>query len=326
MRRHWLAGSLSAGLALALPRPAAATTTWRVGTGAQFSRLADALQQAADGDTIAVLPGTYRGDVAVITQQRLHIVGLGAQPLFEADGRHAEGKAIWVVRGGSITVENIGFRGARVPDHNGAGIRFERGHLQLRNCSFADNQMGLLTSNHLDARLDIAHCSFGDAPENKGALPHLLYIGRIGHLRLQDSTLRQGRVGHLLKCRARTAVITGNRFDDGMTGRASYEMDLPNGGQVHVEGNTLVQSPHTENPVMLAYGAEGDAWPDSRLVLRSNTFINRHDRGSFVRVWNDRLPAGTPVHSSGNRLLGVGRLALGPDGRSVDDQRGPLPD
>ncbi|MDH4393318.1 MAG: hypothetical protein QE285_18075 [Aquabacterium sp.] len=327
-RRRLLASSLPGGLAAWQPaRASNATTTWRVGPGEALTRVADALQQAQDGDTITVLPGTYRADVAVILQKRLHIIGLGTQPVLQADGRHAEGKAIWVVRDGDITVENIGFRGCRVPSGNGAGIRFERGQLQLRRCSFTDNQMGLLTGNHGDARLDIADCQFSQAPDNPGSLPHLLYVGRIARLRLDSSLLQQGRLGHLLKSRARTASITGNRFDDGRTGQASYEIDLPNGGDVLVEGNTLVQSPLTQNPVMLSYGAEGQPWPDSALTLRHNTFINRRTQGgTFVRVWADRLPPGTAVRSAHNQLLGPGDMALGPAGQSVGDRRSALPD
>lgn len=326
-RRHLLACSLPGGLVAWQPLRAATHTTWRVGTGEALTRVADALQHAQDGDTIAVLPGTYRADVAVIRQRRLRIVGVGAQPVLLADGGHAEGKAIWVVRDGDITIENIAFQGCRVPSGNGAGIRFERGHLQLRRCSFTDNQMGLLTGNHGDAVLDIADCHFGDAPDNPGSLPHLLYVGRIARLRLADSVLQQGRVGHLLKSRAREATITGNRFDDGRTGRASYEVDLPNGGLVVLEGNTLVQSPLTENPVMLSYGAEGAAWPDSQLSLRRNSFVNRRPTGgSFVRVWADRLPPGATVRSENNQWLGAGDLALGPASQSVGDRHGALPD
>lgn len=328
-RRQLLAGGVSVGLlaGLAGAQPARASTTWRVGPGEAIDRVADALQQAQDGDTIAVLPGTYRGDVAVIRQRRLHIVGLGERPVLQADGQHAEGKAIWVVRDGDITVENIAFRGCRVPSGNGAGIRFERGRLQLRGCAFHDNQMGLLSGNHGDAELAIADCQFGAAPDNPGSLPHLLYVGRIARLQLTGCLLQQGRVGHLLKSRAREATITGNRFDDGRDGQASYEVDLPNGGRVLLEGNTLVQSPLTENAVMLSYGAEGQPWADSQLTVRGNTFINRRAQGGvFVRVWHDRLPPGTPVHTAGNLLLGTGDLALGPSAQSAGDRRGPLPD
>jgi hypothetical protein len=117
------------------------------------------------------------------------------------------------------------------------------------------------------------------------------------------------------------------RFDDGRTGQASYEVDLPNGGKVLMEGNTLVQSPLTENPVMLAYGAEGQAWPDSQLTLRRNTFVNRRPQGgSFVRVWADRLPPAAPVRTEHNQWLGTGDLLLGPAGQSMGDRRGALPD
>ena len=322
--------------------PLAARPAWaaaqrpalRVGPGEVFRRMADALRAATDGDTIEVQPGNYRGDVAVITQRQLTIIGLGAgaaggpaeRPVFEAGGRHAEGKAIWVLRDGDVQIETIVFRGARVPDGNGAGIRFERGRLRLRRCSFIDNQMGLLTGNDEGSELDIQACEFADAPDNPGSLPHLLYVGRIGRLSVTDSVLRNGRAGHLLKSRARESTIVGNRLDDGRLGEASYEIDLPNGGIARVEGNTLVQSPLTQNPVMLSFGAEGKPWPDSRLTVADNTFINHRAAGGvFVRAWADRLPAGAPVQLSHNRLLGPGTLELGPNGSSEQDSHGPAP-
>ena len=129
----WLiAGLCMASMALA--------ATWVVGPGAADPTMAQALARADDGDVIEVLPGRYHGDVAVITQRKLTIRGVGARPVFVAEGRHAEGKAIWVVRDGDIQIENIEFRGARVPDLNGAGIRFENGRLRLLRCAFFDNE------------------------------------------------------------------------------------------------------------------------------------------------------------------------------------------
>ena len=46
------------------------------------------------------------------------------------DGRSGEDKAIWVVRGGNVRIENIEFRGARAADGKGAAIRFEKGLLK----------------------------------------------------------------------------------------------------------------------------------------------------------------------------------------------------
>ena len=316
--------------AQAQPRPA---TVWRVGPGQAITRIADALAQAADGDRIEVLPGTYRADVAVIHQRRLTITGIGTgigrgtgeRPLLQAAGQHAEGKAIWVVRDGDIQIDNIAFDGTRVPDGNGAAIRFERGKLSLSRCAFRNHEIGLLTGNHPDAMLDIDHCDFSAAPVNTADLSHLLYVGRIARVRISNSRFWQGLEGHLVKSRARETILTGNLLDDGPQGQASYEIDLPNGGQAQVEGNTIVQSARSRNPTMLAYGEEGQHWHDNRLTVRNNTFINRLPAGGlFVRVSADRLPPNTPVRSQGNRYLGPGSLVLGPQGESVDDERGPL--
>lgn len=316
---------MAAGPTPAQAHPAEGSV-WRVGPGLPFTRVADALRRAGDGDTVEILPGTYPGDVAVIGQRRLTITGLGQRPLLRADGRHAEGKAIWVVNGGDIHINNIAFSGARVPDGNGAGIRLQAGTLHLKNCAFADHQMGLLTSDDAASELHITDCDFSDAPANPGTLPHLLYVGRIGRFSLQGSRLRNGRDGHLVKSRARQSTLLGNLIDDGALGTASYEIDLPNGGIAHLEGNTVVQRAGSQNPVLLAYGAEGQPWADNRLTLRNNTFVNHLPVGGwFVRVWADRLPAGTRVLSEHNRFLGPGSLLLGPLGQSTGDGRGPAP-
>src|SRR5688572_19413442 len=103
----------------------AAAETIIVGKDGPIRTFAEAVRVARDGDTIAILPGEYRGDIAVIDQKRLTVRGIGARPIFVADGKVAEDKAIWVVRDGDVTIENIEFRGARAPDLNGAGIRFQ---------------------------------------------------------------------------------------------------------------------------------------------------------------------------------------------------------
>ena len=301
-----------------------------MGAGKPISRIADAIQRAADGDIIEILPGVYAGDVAVIHQRRLSLVGLGSgpqdRPVLRAAGQHAEGKAIWVVRDGDIRIEKLDFEGARVPDGNGAAIRFERGRLALRQCGFRDHEIGLLAGNHADAQLMIDECDFSRAPVNHLDLSHLIYVGRIRRFSIRGSRLGQGLEGHLIKSRARQTEIVDNLLDDGPTGQASYEIDLPEGGDALVEGNTVVQSAGSRNPAMLSYGAEGGHWPVNRLTLRRNTFINRLPSGGwFVRVWADRLAGPASVLSQGNRYLGPGSLLLGPDGRSVDDQRGPVP-
>ena len=102
--------------AMLLLAPGAQADTWRVGPAQPLTRIADAARVAQDGDTVEIEPGIYRHDVAIWRQDNLTIRGLGGGAVLEADGASAEDKAIWVIRGGTITIENIEFRGARVPD------------------------------------------------------------------------------------------------------------------------------------------------------------------------------------------------------------------
>ena len=282
-----------------------------VGPDESVTRIADAARLARDGDTVLIKPGTYRGDVAVWPQKSLEIRGLGTRPVLQADGRDAEGKGIWVFVNGHFKVDNIAFRGARVADGNGAGIRMEQGSLEVRNCSFEDNQNGILTANFDDAELVIRDSLFAQAPRQGANLPHLLYVGRIARFEVSGSRFHQGYRGHLLKSRARHNDIRYNLLYDGPQGEASYEIDLPNGGRSFVIGNIVGQSAGTQNPVVVAYGAEGPIWPGSSLHLVHNTLLSdRHTGTLFLRTWPDRLPEGTGIVGINNLSVGLGSLTL----------------
>jgi hypothetical protein len=298
----------------AAAQPAGRTLT--VGPGERWTTLADAIRVAASGDTIELQAGTYPGDVAVILQPRLTLRGLGAGAVLQADGRHAEGKATLVVRGGDVTIENLEFRGSRVPVGNGAGIRFEAGALTLQNCRFFDNEMGLLSAGRPEMRLVVDGCQFGDAPRHdSGMLHHLLYVGRIGVCVVTRSRFFNGWRGHLLKSRARVNRILWNELVDGPDGGASYELEFAEGGDNVVVGNRLEQSTFTHNPAMLSMGAEGGGLHTGRLVLRDNRFLNHHAGTAeaparFVHLWPERLAGALEVLAQGNVFEGPGVLGL----------------
>jgi len=306
-------GCLALWVTLLLAPAHAATLI--VGPQAPSMSLAQALATAADGDTIALMPGTYRGQTGVVTQQRLTIRAVDGRPVLQANGRLAERKAILVVRGGDVTIEGLEFRGARADDANGAGIRHEAGRLTVRNCLFMDNEAGILTGNDEAAELVVEDSEFGLAPRVEGGLHHLLYVGRIGKFSLRGSRFYSGHEGHLIKSRARETRIAYNLIHDGDEGRASYEIDLPNGGLAWVIGNVIGQGPGAQNPVMVAYGAEGNPWPKSGLYLSHNTFVgNPWPPSWFVRVFEDRLPKDTEVKVVNNVTLGLGLLSPGTKG------------
>lgn len=294
---------------------ASSAETLIVGPAAPALSLRDAIRQAKDGDTIAVLAGEYDGQVAVIEQKQLTIKGIGKRPVLRAGGRTAEGKAILVVRDGDITLENLEFRGARAADGNGAGVRFEKGKLLIKGCAFYDNENGLITGNFGDAELEIADSLFGDAPHSEGLLPHLLYVGRIAKLTVTGSRFHEGFEGHLIKSRARENRISYNMIFDGWSGEASYEIDLPNGGLTYLIGNIIGQGPNAQNPVLVSYGSEGNPWPNSALYMAHNTLLSSGWRPAwFVRIWNDRLPPQAPIFVVNNVGAGVGMFSFGADG------------
>lgn len=315
---RWIAALLLCALT-SLPAWAA---TLRVGPGEAYTRISDAARVAADGDTIEIAAGEYRGDVAVWTQRRLTIRGMGSGAVLIADGASAENKAIWVIRNGDFDIHNLTFRGTRVRNNNGAGIRFEHGRLRVVNCRFLDNQTGIMSSNDGVSELIVIGSEFGDAPHNDLWLPHLLYAGRMARLTVIGSSFHGGYRGHLLKSRARENFILYNRLVDGSDGGASYELEFPQGGRAVVVGNIIGQSRNTQNISLIAYGAEKAFWPDNGLYLAHNTLLDELPAGGrFVRIWSESFANGIAVVARNNLLIGNGAFDIADDEHSGGNHR-----
>lgn len=295
---------------------AAEAAVLTVGQGGELRTIAEAARRARDGDVVEILPGVYRGDVAVWKQRRLTIRGVGEMPVLKAGGRSAEGKAIWVFRNGDFVVENVAFEGARVPAGNGAGIRFEQGTLTVRRCRFTDNENGLLAGNLPHSELTIEDSLFSAAPRDRGTLKHLLYVGRIARFTLTGSRFHQGFEGHLVKTRARENRIAYNVLYDGQGGAAAYELEFPDGGVAYVIGNVIGQSATTTNATVVSYGAEGARWDRNALYLVHNTLASDRPAGAwFLRVASERLPDTAEVVAVNNLTVGLGVFTLGARGR-----------
>lgn len=286
-----------------------------VGPQEQVRTITEAAKAARDGDIIEILPGDYRGQPATWTQDNLIIRGKGPRPVLIADGKSAENKGLWVIRGGKIRLENIEFRGTRVDAGNGAGIRFEKGDLTIHRCAFIDNEMGILTANTPTLTLTVSDSEFADAPRHEGSLHHLLYVGQIGKFTLTGSRFSNGYRGHLVKSRARENHVRYNLLADGPDGHASYELEFPNGGIAFVIGNVIAQSPDTDNPILVSYGAEGPHWPDNTLYFAHNTLINDRFGGTFLTSWPDKIGANAEIWIINNLTVGNGDLFAPAHGR-----------
>jgi hypothetical protein len=315
-----IAGLAGLGMALLGARASRASAdqsaVLRVGPSQALQTLAAAARVAKPGATIAVDAGEYRGDVAVWSHDRLTLRAVGGRVRLVADGAAAEAKAIWVVRAAGVVVDGFDFEGAAVDGRNGAGIRLESGSLKVRDCRFIGSEMGLMTGNDGATELDVEGCEFGHATPH-GARSHLLYAGAIRRLAVTGSSFHHGREGHLLKSRAAFNRIAYNRLADGADGRASYELEFPDGGVAIVVGNVIGQGPLTENPQLVSYAAEGWRWPDNTLALVHNTLVDeRTPAGTFVSVRRGSV-AVTIVN---NLLVGAAQFDLPAGARLLNNR------
>jgi hypothetical protein len=287
----------------------------RVGPSKSIKKIAQAATLARDGDIIEIDAGEYHGDVAVWSQKSLTIRGIGGNVRIFSDGITAEGKAIWVIRSGTFTIENIEFIGAHVPDRNGAGIRFEGGSMHINNCLFFGNENGLLTSDNSASELEISDSEFSYNGSGDG-YSHNLYVGKIHSLKVSGSYFHHANVGHLLKSRAEVNDIKYNRLTDEDGGRVSYELDIPNGGVSNIIGNIIQQNQEAENSTIIAYGEEGYSWPSNNLYLASNTLVNDLTNGG---IFLKAAPGLDKIISINNLLVGDGDFSVPASVESIND-------
>lgn len=255
----------------------------RVGSPNGFLGVNAASRLAQPGDVIEIAEGDYAGDVAVLRTDDLVICGLGRGAHILAAGKSVEGKGIWVVKSNRVRIENVHFSGAKVSDKNGAGIRVEGADLTVRHARFVDNENGILAGEKPDSTITIEHSEFIHSGAGDGR-SHNIYIGKIGRLVARFNVFRDAYIGHNIKSRARESIIEYNRVMDGANGKASYQIDLPNGGRALLLGNLIQQGPEAENWTMASYGAEGIEHPDNALVMAHNTVVNDRHSGMFVQA------------------------------------------
>ena len=294
----------------------------RVGPNETYPVPSAAASVVQDNDIVEIDAGTYHGDVAVWRANGLTLRGVGGRPVLDADGRSAQGKAIWVIQGDFTTVDNIAFVGAQVRDRNGAGIRQEGRDLLVQHCLFKDNQDGILSGANPQSSIYIEDSEFAHNGAGDGR-SHNLYIGEVGKLVVKRSYLHDAVVGHNLKSRALVNVIMDNRIADEQNGNSSYVVEFPNGGQVLLAFNVIQQGPKAENLTVISYGAEGLRASGNVFVAKGNTIINQHALGGrFLFL----APKTQRADLIGNIFVGNGTLPDLPDIRRRNDFTMKLPE
>ena len=288
-------------------------TAIRVGPRYLYRTPSEAATIAKDGDTVEIQAGVYIGDVAIWVQNNLTLRGVGGRAHIQANGRSAEGKAIWVIKGDNTTVEGIEFSGARVRNRNGAGIRLEGTNLTVRNSWFHDNENAILTGANPKSEILIENCRiYSNRVDNANPkkYSHNIYIGRVRKFTLRNSYIYGAEIGHNVKSRALVNYITYNRIMDEDIGSSSYLVDLANGGEAYVLGNLFHQNMRNDNYTLLSYGAEGVESRSGNLHVINNTFVNDDSAGIFVRNFSN-VPAQVVNNlfvGPGNEMLGLGEM------------------
>ncbi|MCB0646690.1 MAG: T9SS type A sorting domain-containing protein [Saprospiraceae bacterium] len=263
-----------------------------------------------DGDSIMIDAGIYTGNNALCAWQKnnLVIIGIGGRPHMQAEGSYIWGKGTWVFAGNNISVENIEFSGAAVPDLNGAGIRLDGSGMTVKHCFFHDNENGILTSNPGTGDILIEYSEFAYNGYGDGQ-SHNLYIGRVSNLIFRYNYSHHAKIGHNLKSRAKVNAILYNRIMDESDGTSSYLIDMSNGGSALVMGNLLMQGQQTDNCNMVSYALEGfgPAY-DNHLYFVHNTMVNKRSPGcNFINLNSSSLGL-----VANNIMTGPGNLSSNP--------------
>jgi hypothetical protein len=293
---------------------AAHAKTWLVGPARQYTVPSAVMNLVADGDTVLVDSGTYVGDVATWTNNNLMLRCPDGMARFNANGKIADLKGIWVVYGKNTYVEGFEFYGAAIDSadgDNGAGIRVQGNNFTCRRCYFHDNQEGILTGNDTAGNdILIEACEFDhNGVENGGAagFEHNIYIGLCSTCTIKFCSFTRSIVGHELKCRANVSYILYNYIVDGPTGDGSLSIDIPQGGLAFVMGNIIEKGPMTANSTVIGYGEEGFKNPDTDFYFINNTVVTDRNPTTYFEI-----AAGTKTALIANNIFaGVAHPIVG---------------
>lgn len=272
------------------------------------------LRNAHDGDTILLPPGRYT-DCAVIQIASLTLKSLQPHQA-QFDGGACQGKAALVARGAVLHLEGLVFKNIRVSDGNGAGIRLEKGLLDVGDSIFYNSENGILAGGGDGVQLHVHDSLFTHlgSCDNAGGCAHAIYAGYIGTTLVERTTFADAADGHFLKSRAHHIEVRDSLFD-GSRGVASYLIDLPHGASGRITGNKFIKGPHSRNRCcVIRVAGEGERDSRGSLFIEQNEVTSQLPLTVFM--WNDGK---RPVHLSHNLTRGWMMLTHGPAVRAAGD-------
>jgi hypothetical protein len=271
-------------------------------TGRSYGSLQQAVDAIGEGEgTIIIAPGTYRQcaiQKAGVVAFRASVPG---QSVF--DSATCEDKAALVLRGDAASIDGIIFQNMRVKDRNGAGIRLEKGDLNITRAIFRNSEQGILTADDRSGSISIDRSTFSGLGRCDGgySCAHSIYIGGYGSLSVSNSRFERGNGGHYVKSRATRISVTDSAFDDTRGKETNYMIDLSNGAVGSIARNVFVQGASKENySAFITVAPEGRQQSSVGLSISANeaSIAPGVERNTvFLADWSgDRIALG------GNRL------------------------
>ena len=276
-----------------------------VESGQRFDKLQDAINAIDAGvGTIRIAPGRY-ADCGVQPRGEIrYFAEVPGQSVF--DGKTCEGKAAFVLRGRSSTVEGMVFTNLRVDDGNGAGIRLERGNLTVSQTWFRDSEQGILSAEDPASTITIDKSTFTRLGRCDRGLScaHSIYTARYGRVTITRSRFEAGRGGHYVKTHALAVSILNNSFDDTAGRATNYMIDLSVGSTGRIASNWFVQGANKENyTAMIAIAPEARENSSDGLTIEANdarfapgaakdTFFVVDWQGARINLGQNALGAG----------------------------------
>lgn len=309
-RRHlWCFVCLITSLAAFAPGRAFATV-YRVGPDEVLKTPSGAARIVLAGDTVQIepMPGGYY-DCAIWRADDLTIEGIGND--VRLTDMTCQGKAIFITVGKRITIRNLTFARARVPDWNGAGIRAEGEDLRVEHSRFINNETGILAASSPNSQITIRDSQFtANGTCGPGHCTDAISVGHIAGLTVVNCDISGTKGRDAIRSLAAHTRLIANHIENGAKGAAAYLVELPAGGSLEMENNVLELGPLPSDLSVAVCVMEG---PGARtvqtLAFSGNTLQNdTHAPLTFVLNWtgtiarmeNNHLPQDvTPVSSSG---------------------------
>ena len=266
--------------------PRAGANTLIVGPDQQLKTPSAAAAIAADGDVIEIEPldGGYF-DCAVWRSNHLIIEGQGLGAVVTDTA--CQGKGLFIIAGNDITIRNLTFERARVPDKNGAGIRAEGRNLRVEHSRFINNESGILASSMPGSTIVVLDSQFIDDGKCDPKCSAGVAVDPIDLLHVEGTVFRDSKGGTDIRSSAMRTELIGNEISDG-EGASDYLVEVPDGGSLVMHDNRLERGPRSlGRRSAVTIMAAGGSHPVNELTFTGNSF--RNDTGTnvvFVQNWS----------------------------------------